>query len=178
LFTAQVLLAFGQSEKTGDKLSNLTKLDIGLQGAGFTFEPKISNKTTMDISAGIGGGYDIEESDFAYSYSNPAFYFSVTPKYFYNLRRRAENGKITRFNSANYIGLRLKYVTQSFVSDDGFKDAFLINLHWGIQRAISNRWTLNTHIGIGYAKNFDSPSGSLYPAFDFKFSYIFLKHKM
>jgi hypothetical protein len=37
----------------------LTKFDIGLQDIGFTFEPRLSNTITTDLSLGFGGGYDI-----------------------------------------------------------------------------------------------------------------------
>ncbi|TAG08466.1 MAG: hypothetical protein EAZ41_10295, partial [Sphingobacteriia bacterium] len=107
----------------------------------------------------------------------PAFYFSVTPKYFYNRTSSSIKGKSTLFNSGNYFGLRLKYVTPNDRQSDLTRNSILTNIHWGIQRAIGNNWTLNSHLGLGYAQDIDYSFGTIYPAFDFKVSYIIPRTK-
>jgi hypothetical protein len=171
--------SFGQTSKSDLKLSSMTKLDLGLQGIGLTYEPGLSNKITADISAGTSGGYDIAEGSISYSiaFFKPAFYFSLTPKYFYNRQTRIFKGKTTTLNSGNYIGLRLKYVTPNGRQSDFTRKSFLINAHWGIQRAPGNHWTFNFHIGAGYARDLDFGFGTIYPAIDFKFSYILSNSK-
>ena len=173
-------LSFGQTASSDTKLSSLAKVDFGLQGIGFTYELKLSNKVTIDLSAGAGGGYDIAEGYLNYKAElrKPAFYFSFTPKYFYNRKSRKLQGQTTLLNSGNYIGLRLKYVTPNDRQTDLTRNSILTNIHWGIQRAIGNNWTLNFHSGIGYAQDIDYNFGTLYPAIDFKFSYIFSKAKL
>jgi len=76
-------LSFAQST-AASKLSRLTKADFGFQGIGFTYEPRLSDKVTIYLSAGAGGGYNIGEAYLNYTLEllNPAFYFSLTPKYF------------------------------------------------------------------------------------------------
>lgn len=172
VFLGHSLFSFGQTPKSDTTLSNLIKLELGGQGIGPTYEPRLSNKMTLDISAGVGGGYNVNEATLEQNYLNPAFYFSITPKYFYNRQTRINKGKEARFNSGNYIGLRLKYVARNQRKSDLTSNCILANLHWGIQRAISNRWTFNFHIGAGYAQNIDYGVGTIYPAIDFKFSYI------
>jgi len=164
--------SFGQTSKSDLKLSCLTKLDLGLQGIGLTYEPMLSNKVTADISAGASGGYDIAEGSISYNIFKPAFYFSLTPKYFYNRQTRILKGKTTTLNSGDYIGLRLKYVTPSDRQSDFTRNSILINAHWGIQRAIGNHWAFNFHIGAGYARDIDFGFDTIYPAIDFKFSYV------
>jgi hypothetical protein len=181
LFLGHLLSSFGQTPKSDikNKLSSLTKLDLGGQGIGLTYEPRLSNKMTVDISAGVGGGYDISEGSIEINYLKPAFYFSLTPKYFYNRQSRIDKGKETRFNSGNYFGLRIKYVTPNDRKSDLTGNSILANVHWGIQRAIGNHWTFNSHIGAGYAQDIDyEPVPTIYPAIDFKFSYIFTNPKM
>ena len=173
-------LSFGQRNTSETNLTNLTKVDLGFQGIGFTYEPRLSNKVTVDLSAGAGGGYDIAEGYLNYKLElrKPAFYFSVTPKYFYNRNSRNLQGKSTLLNSGNYIGLRLKYVTPHDRQTDLTRNSILTNIHWGIQRAIGNNWTFSSHIGIGYAQDIDYNFGTIYPAVDFKVSYIFTKTKL
>lgn len=173
------MLSLGQTNSFDKKLTSFTKIDFGLQGIGLTYEPRFSNKLTIDLSAGVGGGYDIAEGHLNYKLElrKPAFYFSVTPKYFYNRTSSSIKGKSTLFNSGNYFGLRLKYVTPNDRQSDLTRNSILTNIHWGIQRAIGNNWTLNSHLGLGYAQDIDYSFGTIYPAFDFKVSYIIPRTK-
>lgn len=179
--------SFGQTVKPESTLSGLAKVDLGLQGIGLTYEPRISNKIVIDFSGGIGGGYDVSEKSFSYYYSSPAFYFSVTPKYYYNLQSRLKKGKKSQLNSGNYIGVRLKYSTPLNPSEpnlwldpsktDYAYNTILTNIHWGIQRAIGRNWLFNTQAGVGYARSIKYNTGTIYPSIDFTFAYVFIKSK-
>lgn len=177
LLSGFLQVSFGQTPDTKSKLSSLAKLDLGLQGIGITYEPRLSNMMTVDLSAGGGGGYDIGEGALSIDYSKPALYLMITPKYFYNRQKRILKGKKTQLNSGNFIGLRIKYVTPNNRQSDYTRNSILINIHWGIQRAISNRWTFGTHVGAGYAQDIDYNFGTIYPAIDCKFSYILANSK-
>ncbi len=168
----------GQSYTPSTKLASLTKFDIGLQGVGITHEQKSSTNVTIDISAGGGGGYDISEGYISYNLKlqKPAFYFLLNPKYYYNQNSRITRGKNTIFNSGNYLGARIKYVSPNDAQLELTRNSILVNIHWGLQRAISSKWTINTHVGVGYAQDIDNNFGTPYPAIDFKFSYIFTKN--
>jgi len=172
-------LSFAQKVSSDTRLSSLTKIDLGLQGIGFTYEANLSKKLTVDLSGGAGGGYDIAEGYLNYKLDllKPALYFSLTPKYFYNRNARSLKGKSTLLNSGNYIGVRLKYVTPNDRQKDLTRNSILTNIHWGIQRAIASNWTFNSHIGLGYAQDIDYRFGTIYPAFDFKVSYILSNSK-
>jgi hypothetical protein len=173
----QLHLSFGQGSKPGPELSNLLKFDLGGQGIGFTYEPRLFKKMTADISAGIGGGYDIAEGSMEINYGSPAFYFSLTPKYFYNRQARIEKGKRASLNAGNYFGLRFKYVTANNRGLYSYRNSVLVNLHWGLQRPLGNHWVFNSHFGAGYAQDIDYNFGTIYPAIDFKFSYILFRSK-
>ena len=175
------LFLFSQYSDT-NKLRNLAKLDLGLQGIGLTFEPRVGKNTTIDLSGGMGGGYKISTDDLTYEvdFTNPALYFSVTPKFFYNRQKRIEKGKASLLNAGNYIGLRLKYTTKGLSESSDIYDALLMNIHWGLQRALGRKWTFMTHIGAGYAMDatdLNHVSGTIYPALEFRFSYVFNKIK-
>lgn len=178
-FLAFLQLSFGQNKNSDGKLSGLTKLSVGFEGIGLTYESRLFNKMTGELSAGAGGGYNIGEGSIAYDVKllKPAFYFSFTPKYFYNRQKRILKGKNTLLNSGNYIGLRLKYVTPNDRQSDSTRNSILTNVHWGIQRAIGNHLTINAHIGAGYAQDIDYNFGTIYPAIDFRLSYIISNSK-
>ncbi|WP_276504379.1 hypothetical protein [Terrimonas pollutisoli] len=185
IFTLVLLLTslflFAQ-RPVNKQLRTLTKLDLGLQGVGITFEPKIGKSATIDLSTGIGGGYDIWLNELTYKLdiTNPAIYFSVTPKFFYNRKKRAESDKTTALNAGNYIGLRLRYTTKGLAENSGIYDALLMNLHWGLQRPLGKKWSFATHVGAGYATDatdLNHFSGTVYPALEFRFSYVFTRQK-
>ncbi|MDB5230237.1 MAG: hypothetical protein JWN76_1042 [Chitinophagaceae bacterium] len=156
----------------------MTKIILLTFLLGFTYERRLFNKVTADLSAGAGGGYDIGEGDFNYDLVllKPAFYFSLTPKYFYKRDARSRNGKNTSLNSGNYIGFRLKYVTPNDRQTDLTRNSILANIHWGIQRAIANNWSLHALIGLGYAQDIDYNFGTVYPAIDLS-SLIFFQEQ-
>jgi len=180
LLNASLFLFSQHSDVTN--LRNLAKLDLGLQGIGFTFEPRVGKSTTIDLSTGIGGGYNISTDDLTYEVdiTNPALYFSITPKVFYNRQKRIEKGKASLVNSGNYIGLRLKYTTKGLSENSEIYDALLMNVHWGLQRPLGKKWLFMTHLGAGYAMDatdLNHGSGTFYPALEFRFSYVITKTK-
>jgi hypothetical protein len=177
LFLYHFHFCFAQDAKSDTNLSSFFKLDLGGQGIGLTYEPRLSNKMTADISAGIGGSYEIAEGSIEINYGRPSLYFSFTPKYFYNRRSRIEKGKKTLFNAGNYFGLRIKYVALNQSPTSTYSNSILANIHWGIQRPLGKHWTFSSHFGAGYAQDIDYNFGTIYPAVDFKFSYIFFQSK-
>ena len=169
----------GQTPTAAPELSNLMKIDLGLQGIGLTYEPRLSKKITVDLSAGAGGGYDIAEGSIKYRiyFFKPAFYFSVTPKYFYNRHSRSLKEKTTYLNSGNYFGIRLKYITPNDKKTDCTRNSILVNAHWGVQRAFDSHWIFNAHAGVGYAQDIDYGFGTIYPSIDVKISYALVNLK-
>ena len=185
LFLCFFIATNAQTTKT---VTSLVKLDMGLQGIGFSYEPRVFANFTIDLAAGIGGGYDVYAADdeipsflnnYKYSFLKPAAYLSLTPKYFYNYQKRISRGKNTQLNSANYFGLRIKYAEplSAFDPYHPVTTTLLTNIHWGIQRAIGGHWLFNTQLGAGYAMGMDCDCGVIYPALDFKFAYVFKKRK-
>jgi hypothetical protein len=182
LFTSVNVVSFAQNKANKD-LRPFTKLDLGLQGVGITFERRLGNSSDIELSTGIGtGGYDISEKSLTYIVdpSNPTGYISITPKIYYNRNKRLAKGKPGELNGGNYFGLRIKYATRGIAEDTQVWDALLFNLHWGLQRAVGKRWTINSHFGLGYAMDavdLNNTSGTIYPALDLKFSYILNKKR-
>lgn len=113
LFSIIVFCAAAQSGSGAFPLTSLSKIDLGPGGVGLSREMKLGNKMTTLIGAGMGGGYSIAEGSVAITWSilSPAFYFIASPRFYYNRDKRAMKEKSTRFNSGNYFGLGVKYVT-------------------------------------------------------------------
>ena len=88
---------FGNAQEVNVE-KNITGAQVGLFGLDLYNETKIANKTTLRVEASlfpaIWGG-DL------YAKTGFAFYPSITlqPKYYYNISKRAEEGKNTNNNS-------------------------------------------------------------------------------
>ncbi|MXV49507.1 hypothetical protein GS399_00865 [Pedobacter sp. HMF7647] len=98
------LISFGQTKPT-ESLASQLKADIGFEGIGLSYEPKLLNQLTIQCSGGIGGYYSVSESSFDYDLNptKPAFFVSVNPKFFIAQKTRALKSKDTRLNSGNYM---------------------------------------------------------------------------
>lgn len=158
-------------------VKSIGKIELGPGGFGFAYEAKLGKKFSIDLSTGLSGRYEIYNNTFAYIFANgrsalPAVYISANPRFYYNIKRRAEKGKITENNSANYFGARIKVVPHLALPNPGA----LANVHWGIQRSFGKnyKWIFNTHAGFGYAGNigYGGSEGMVYPSVDCKFSYV------
>lgn len=174
------IITIRMSAQTGSgvfPLTPLTKIDLSPGGAGVSREMKLGNKLTFLAGAGMGGGYDVAEGRIAVTWSilSPAFYFNASPRLYYNREKRAGKQKDTKFNSGNYVGLGVKYVTSDIGDDPAQRSAMLVNGHWGLQRYMGRKWVFDTHLGAGYAWDTNNRFGTIYPSLELKFSYVLNK---
>ena len=159
-----------------ESLEKQFKTDFNFLGIGISYEIPLSEKWTVDLSSGVGGGYRIG-SGFSAEWilnSQLAGYLKSEFKYYYNREKRQKKGKKTINNSGNYIAIQTKYNSKRFSlseTDLPLENALLNEIHWGIQRSFDENWLFNLHLGIGYARDLDFKDSSVYPAVGIKFSY-------
>ncbi|MEJ8804009.1 hypothetical protein [Pontibacter sp. H249] len=164
------------------ELISITKLELGLHGVGAGYEIPISKKFTVNLSAGLGGGYSIYGNDFRSTWviNDPVAYFRSEVKYIYNREKRYGKGKAMLNNSGNYVAFQTKYTTARISGRKDFdplNKTLLNEMHWGIQRPLGQRFIFNTHIGLGFGADFDSGSKTIYPAAGLQFAYIISKNR-
>lgn len=186
LFLILPSLAWCQAqEKT--PISNLLKAEIGLHGLGMAYDLKLNEKASVDISTGLGGGYRITRNTYQYSWHllSPIWYIRAHFKRYYNREKRYTKGKHNHRNSGNFVGAVVKYNTGhlgninlgDLIYSDLNHEALNLNVHWGMQRALGNRFLFNQMIGIAYTKDLQTESFAILPAYNLKFSYILNKIK-
>lgn len=167
------------AQKTLPTLTNLSKLDIGVQGVGFSYEKKISPKISNNFSVGLGGSYLVSSKSISYVIDPlyPSIYATSTTKFYYKRKVFANTQLSSLHNSGNYFGAKIKLVLDPFQVNNVSTLVLLSNVHWGLQRAITNRWIINTHLGAGYACDLLDGYGTIYPTIDLNFSYVLHKKK-
>jgi hypothetical protein len=176
VFLLVALISIGNLFSQKGKLQKQFKTDFNFLGIGLSYEIPISEKWTVDLSSGVGGGYRVGNDltvEWAFN-SSVAAYLKSEFKYYYNREKRERKGKNNFNNSGNYIAFQTKYNTKRFSlskTELPLENALLNEIHWGIQRSLGGNWLINFHTGIGYARDLDFSDGSIYPALGIKLSY-------
>ena len=155
-FAFSFLVILGKAQNS-DVEKNISGIQIGLFGLDLYNEAKIANKTTLRAEASlfpaIWGGDMYAKTGFAFY---PAL--TIQPKYYYNISKRAENGKNTKNNSANYFGLQVRYIPDWFVISNA-KNLSLSNQinfipTYGFRRNFAGNFNYEFKAGLGYGTTF------------------------
>lgn len=129
---------------------------------GVLNETRLGRQTTVVTSAQLSGvsvnsGLSLTGGFSATTYINS--YLSVGSRYFYNIHRRADQGKAIRSNSANYLMIRANYTFQPFTLEYeprntiGVLEGVSVNALWGLQRTFQDNIYLNFATGVKVAPN-------------------------
>lgn len=143
--------------------NSLTKVSrINLLNPGFEYEFPVSKKSVLSANLGLGLGIPYKALDQTGRGNGFVFmvepFFDIEYKYLYNFNKRIEQNKNTKFNSANYFGMR--FLTRGYTIADynmyrpnNFD--FAIVPVWGLQRSSSKMYYL-IDIGLGYTFDADN----------------------
>lgn len=144
LFTSAVLMISvnsGSAQENSKYVSNnLVKLNFFVPG--ISYEKALAKTTTLYVSP----YFDFLVANEGEGYGGINFYkapsLDVDLRNYYNIKRRAEKGRYTDHNNANYLSL--KYVLRYTVVDPNSGHEFLHQavLSWG--------WQHNYPMGIGF----------------------------
>lgn len=179
----KILLVFLLSASVklmAQELKIYQKIEVGINGIGMSLEVPISEKIVIEPYIGVGPSYDLsnfgdalaDKMDWHWALLEPSFHGAVYGKFLYNRSGRAKKGKSLLFNSGNFIGAKIKYISKSLSDPQFYTNTLLFNLNWGGQRNIGKHWTYSYSVGIGYGRNLDYSYGLFYPAFDLKIAYV------
>jgi hypothetical protein len=154
------IIALAQKEE----VKVTTSSRINFVNPGFDYEFPISKSSSIDLNVGIGVGG---------SYKNltsiePGYTILLSPFYdmqirnYYNLKKRAAQNKNTRYNSANFIGMRFLGRGPAIARSKSFYRTtevdYAIAPVWGIQRSF-NRIHLLFDVGPYFYFDFKGNSG-------------------
>lgn len=156
--------------------SSLSKVELGGQGIELGYSHLISNSTFIDVSGGVGAGYNADDglAEYVFSLGKPIPFLKTSINYFYNKEKRLAKGKSIKNNSGNFLGFQMKY---SFGNNDDidFNKSLLTEFHWGIHRTLGGNFFFDSHIGIGYLHDYTVRNGSITPTIGISFGYSFIK---
>ena len=162
-FLSFSLLALLGKAQNSDVEKNISGVQIGIFGLDLYDEMRIAEKTTLRAEASL---FPAVWGGDMYAKTGFAFYPALTlqPKYYYNISKRAENGKNTKNNAANYFGLQVRYIPDWFVISNakGLRLNNQINFipTYGFRRNFATNFNYEFKAGLGYGTTFGTDYNS------------------
>lgn len=138
---------------------SITGIQAGYFGAHLYNESRMSDKWAFRSQIGLNGGLAKEDLSNKIAYTIlPAIV--LEPRHYFNLTKRAVNGKSTENNAGDYFGMSLHYrpdwfkLTNSLEQEDIAKSngVFLLPT-MGIRRNLGKNFHFEGQYGIGYGMN-------------------------
>ena len=150
-----ILFTLTLSAQDGPTVTSFTGLRANLGAFALVHEQRVGDKFALRGAVGVRqairfidrGEDDVE----AYYAIRPTA--SLAGRYYYNLGRRAAEGKVTTNNSGNFVGLALSHrFGRPLYSTNG--DYRLVatsraELQWGLRRQLGRRFDFELTLGLG-----------------------------
>jgi len=148
------LTACSASLLAKDNKNFVPRLNAFPLGAGVEFQVK----DRFTLYTGLGLGINIAYKDNKVKANYPLF-LAASPRYYYNIQKRKNQGKRVDKFSGNYLGISFIKTLSSWGSPD-LELVASIGPVWGLQRNIGKSGYYN--LGIGFGANFWKDSTSLF----------------
>jgi len=131
-----------------------SQFSLNLLAPSAEYELAVSDHSTIDMNLGVGFAYHSS------SYGGDAFGLfpgvEAQYRYYYNFNKRADKGKKTSENSANYIaGIASITSGKPIIGDLEYTDDYagFVGPAWGLQRVYNSGFKLNLNLGLGLGFN-------------------------
>ncbi|MFY7731348.1 MAG: hypothetical protein ACOVRN_17645 [Flavobacterium sp.] len=137
---------------------SIWNVQTGLLGVYVNNEYRLSNAFALRTEVGLDAGFAAKTNDTKWGMIPT---INIEPRYYYNLAKRAEKGRNTSGNAANFFTVLFKYNADWFVissADDVITENMIAVIpKWGISRNIGkSKFNYEAGIGIGYYNYFGS----------------------
>lgn len=161
--TLFALVTVAKSQTTSVE-NSIFGVQTGVLGAWVYNETKLSN--TIVLRTEVGFDFGIWETTFYDDYDSPFLLTPVIvlePRFYYNLKKRAENSKRIDGNSGNFIALKMGFHPDWLVlfnTDNApIVSDFSIIPTWGIRRNIGEYFNFEAGLGAGFSYTFAERAG-------------------
>ncbi|MFY0675144.1 MAG: hypothetical protein JXQ87_17245 [Bacteroidia bacterium] len=156
------LTVFAKSQNTSVEKSTYG-VQTGVLGLWVYNESRLSNSFALRTELGFDFG--IWETTYYDDYKSPFIQTPVIvlePRFYYNIKKRAQNSKQVDGNSGNFIALKTSYHPEIalFNTDDApVVSDFAIIPTWGIRRNLGEHFNYEAGIGIGFSHTYAQRAG-------------------
>jgi len=174
-----LVIAFTSKAQTV-QLRPIFKAEAGIHGLGLGYELPFSKNLVGETNIHAGGGFNVNTTnEVSFHYIElPSIHISTGIKRYYNLHKIRRN---PANNAGNFFGAQIKFVSQGLIDRSGdlglapvhppINDVLISEIHWGVQRSISERFFFTAKIGAGYIVDFHNMGSTIFPAGGVKLAY-------
>ena len=154
---------------------NMYEVQLGLLNLSFQYETKLERKLALHTEAGIlintYSNFSNDPSVRGQTEYISAPYFSIEPRFYYGLDRRARLNRNIAHNSSNYFSLKTSYRANNWqISNSNDKErivpALAIVPSFGIRRSFAKNFNYEFSFGVGYRSNIIGKEGCNCPQGD------------
>ena len=125
-------------------------ISIDVLSLTYNYEHSLGKSFTVVGRAGFQSAYGYSSQFGARYFVSPAI--SIEPRYYYNLNRRADKGKRTYNNSANYLAITSWYLFNPIIAHNTTGSSFaLVAPNWGIRRVYGKSFLFEFNMGVSYS---------------------------
>lgn len=153
-------------------------IQTGFFGIWINSEHRLADQWALrsDVGFDFGafGGFLYESTQFL---ATPSF--GLSPRWYYNLKKRSDKNRNIQNNSANFIALKATYNPDWFLLSNNDNVTVINQLSvipkWAIKRTILDHFTYELGAGLGYRFSFDPdfPEGDVAADLHIRIGYTF-----
>lgn len=151
---------------------------VGIVGVNYAYEFPLGRKVTVVGRIGLyTENFTLlankKLNDMLIIVINPTI--DIEPRFYYNLDRRARNGRNTTKNTASFAALQIKAVLPHVWSSDNHSESdglILVSPLWGLRRVWNEHWLFEFAAGASLFQR-DVDRWEWLPALNLRFGYSF-----
>lgn len=180
-----ISVAKAQSFENNEEVQSGWSVRTHLSSLLGAYEYKVAPQNTLEFMVGLGGQWGYSKKNKynfgSYQIKTGGWFFACTPaimanfNHYYNFQKRNKKGKMTLYNSANFVALRTTTIPGFFTwsnKDAEYNPSFNIDVDWGLRRYLGANFTFELELGLGYSFVKDGVN-DWYPKGNIQFSYHF-----
>jgi hypothetical protein len=156
------LTATAQQQKISLLEKSVTRLNLNVLGASVTHEMRTGRKTTVLLEGGVRVFIQrLRGTSDTYT-ATPLPGLSAEARFYYNLDKRAAQGRSTQYNRGGFVGLDAGYLFNPGIKKNVLlKDTPFTSLFWGLQGKVATK--LNVELKAGWGLMRTATSNNLTP---------------
>lgn len=160
IFTLTLLSVYFAPSFAQSRVVENQSVSFNLLGAEYNIEKPIGKLSTIVYHGGLASEMGFSFSSYTFgdeTENDDEWYYSLRAtvgaqyRCYYNLNKRAEKGKSTYKNSANFWAIGLQYYTPGIISHNmDTEHIVLLTPSWGLRRVNSKNWYLEFNPGLSF----------------------------
>jgi len=156
---ALLFILFAVQAQKNENVGSTNVFKATILNPGIGYEHSIGKTQTIAVQAFMNFSAVFYEDVYGERVKTDVYFdpaFTAQYRYYYNFKKRADDGKRTEMNSGNYVAAVYEGIfskaplKNDFVEEADRRLLSRIGAVWGLQRNFMKRLSLDVNVGLGY----------------------------